>query len=118
MFAVADVDKRRDGAAQVEQRVQLDGGFGALEMGPREQCQAQIDGRAVQGIDGVLELDAEVLLRIQSASGVNQRLGEVGVDAPVAHLIGIGERVTGDGGAKAHVIELVLLRAQADFDVT
>jgi hypothetical protein len=44
-LAVADEDERWDGAAQVEQGVQFDGGLGRAERRPREYRQAQIDRR-------------------------------------------------------------------------
>ena len=46
-----------------------------------------------------------------------RRLREVGVDAPVAHFVGVGQRAARNAAANAHVIELVALRAQARFDV-
>ncbi len=48
--AVADLDDRRDGAAQIEQRVEFDGGLGALEGGPGEELETEVDGRGVEGI--------------------------------------------------------------------
>ena len=44
-------------------------------------------------------------------------LREVGVDAPVAHRVGIGQGVARDAAANAHVIELARLRSQTRFDV-
>ena len=44
-------------------------------------------------------------------------MGEVAEDAPVAMLVGIGQRGAGDTTTKAHVIELGLLSPQADFDI-
>jgi len=46
-FAVADVNKRGDRAAQVQQGVQLHGGLGRAKRRPVEQAQAQIDGGGV-----------------------------------------------------------------------
>ena len=57
-LAVADVDEGGDRAAQVQQRVQLDGRLGRAKRRPVEQAQAQVDGGGVQRIDGVVELDA------------------------------------------------------------
>jgi hypothetical protein len=44
-------------------------------------------------------------------------LGEVANDAPVARLVGIGQRRAGDTTTKAHVIELGSLSSQAGFDI-
>ena len=43
-LAIADMDKRRDIATQIEQRVQLDRCLGRAERCPREHRQTQIDG--------------------------------------------------------------------------
>lgn len=91
-FTVCNVDKAGDLAAQVEQGVQFDSRLGGLEFGPREHRQAQIDGGGIESVNGLLEFDAEVITRIQAARDDDERLGEVGVDAPIARLIGVGER--------------------------
>ena len=92
-FAVADVDERRDIAAQVQQRVQLDGRLGRAKRRPRKYRQAQVDGAGIQSIDRVFQIDAKRFCGVQTAGDGDQRLGEVGVDAPVAHRVGIGQRV-------------------------
>ena len=46
-LALRDVDEARDTAAQVEQGVQLDRALGLAELRPREQREAQVDGRRV-----------------------------------------------------------------------
>ena len=61
-LAVGDVDEGGDAAAQVQQRVQLDGGLGRAKRRPREQGQAQIDGGGVERVDGFVQLDAEGLV--------------------------------------------------------
>jgi hypothetical protein len=42
---------------------------------------------------------------------------ELGIDAPVAHRVGIGQGVARHGATDAHVVELAGLGAQACFDV-
>ena len=68
--------------------------------------------RGIQRIDRVFQIDAE---RFSSAyrrrAMRDQRLGKVGVDAPVAHLVGIGQRrATNTASSKSHVVELAGLR--------
>ena len=58
-LAVADVDEGRDVAAQIEQRVQFDRRLGRAKWRPRKHRQAQIDGRRVERVDGLLQIDAE-----------------------------------------------------------
>jgi len=46
-LAIADVQKRGDVAAKVQERVQLDGRLGRAKRGPRKHRQAQVDGGAI-----------------------------------------------------------------------
>ena len=88
------------------------------EMRPRKHRQAQIDGRRVQRVDGVRQIQPEVLAGIQlSCAWAISRCAKVGVDAPVARLVGIGQRRAPNRLAKAHVIELGRLRRQTGLDV-
>jgi hypothetical protein len=61
------MQKRRDIAAQVDLRVQLDGCLGALKVSPRKQCQAQIDGGGVERVGRVLEVSTERLASVELA---------------------------------------------------
>ena len=84
---------------------------------PGEDREAEVDGGRVEGIDGVVELEAEAVLGIERPGDADQRLGEVGMDAPVAPLVGVGQGGAGDAPADAHVVELGVLGAQAGLDV-
>jgi len=64
-LAIGDVDERRNIAAQVQQRMQLDRRLVPPESGPRKQRQAQIDGRRIQRIQALVQLDAYGLAGIQ-----------------------------------------------------
>ena len=54
---------------------------------------------------------------VKFAGDGNESLCEVGMNAPVTCLVGIGQSAARYGTANAHVIELVALRTQARFDV-
>ena len=84
---------------------------------PWKHRQAQVDGGRVQRVDGVVELQPQVLVAIQGASDANHGLRERGVDAPVPAPIGVGERVARHPTTDTHVIELVLMSAQTRFDI-
>src|SRR5450631_2143787 len=60
---------------------------------------------------------AKGFVDIQLASDADQALREVGVDAPVARGVRIGQRIARDLTADTHVVELLGLRAQTRFDV-
>ena len=76
--------------------MQLDGSLGLAEVGPRKHGETQVDGGGIQGVDGVLQLQTKILVHVEFAGGLNQRVGKIGVDAPVAHLVGVGKVVAGD----------------------
>ena len=57
--AGGNANKGRNRAAQIEKCVQLDGGFVLAEMRPGEEGQAQIDGRGIQSVHRLVQLDAE-----------------------------------------------------------
>jgi len=116
-LAVRDVDEAWDVAAQIEQSVHLHRRLGGAKVCPWKQRQAKIDGGRVQSIDRVGQLQAQAFVGVELARLGNQPVGELRVNAPVARLVGIGQRRSPDRLAKAHVVELRGLRRQADFDI-
>ena len=86
-------------------------------MRPRKQRQAQVDSGRVQSIDRVGQLQAQAVVGIKVPRLGDQPVGELRVNAPVAQLVGIGQRRTPHRFAKAHVVELRGLSRQADFDI-
>jgi hypothetical protein len=62
-LAIADVQKRWDVAAEVQEGVQLDGRLGRAKRGPRKHRQAQVDGAGIERVDPQVWL-ADVLDRI------------------------------------------------------
>ena len=91
-FAVRNVDEARDVAAQVQQRMHLDRRLGRAEMRPRKDRQTKVDGRRIERIDRVGEVETQILVGVQPSRLDDQALGQLRVNAPVARLIGIGQR--------------------------
>jgi len=116
-LAVADVDERRNGAAQVQQRVQLDGGLGRAKRRPVEQAQAQIDGGGIQCVDADVQFQHRRLLGIQRPGARDQSLSQCMVDAPVAQVQCIGQRRASWRRLQSHVKQLGLVGRQARLDV-
>ena len=116
-LAVGNVDKGRDVAAQVEQRMHLHRRLGCAERGPWKHRQAQIDGRRIQRVSRVLQLEAKAVVVVELPSVRDQVLGEGRMNTPVSRLVRIGQRRALDFLAKPHVIKLGGLRRQADLDV-
>jgi len=116
-LAVADVDEGWNVAAQVEQRMHLDGSFGGAEMSPRKDAQAQVDGGCVECVDRLLQFDRKAVAGIKPPGGLDQAHRKIHVDTTVALLVGIGQRALGDVSSDNQVIELGLVGAQAGFDI-
>ena len=115
--SLPSLDERRDVATQVQERVQLDSRLGRAKRSPRKDRQTQVDGAGIQSVDRVVEIDAKRFCGIKTTGNGDERLGKVGVDAPVAALVGIGQSTARHPALDAHVVQLARLRTQARFDV-
>ena len=104
-FAVADEDERGNVAAQIEQRMKLHGGLGGSERRPRKYRQAEIDCGRIQRVDGVVEFKRQWIVGVEPPRDADQVLGEIGIDAPVAHRVGIGQSITRNRAAETEMIE-------------
>jgi hypothetical protein len=117
-LVVGDVNKRGDGAAQVQQSVQFDGGLVRAKRCPRINRQTQIYLRGVESINRCVQVDGQGVLRIQGPRHGDQVLGKVGVDLPRSSGIGMGQGIARDSLAtQTHVIQTLGLGAQVDLDV-
>ena len=117
-LAVADVNERGDGAAQVQQGVQFDSRLVRAKRCPRINRQAQVYRRGIEGVDGGIQVDRQRVLGIQRARHGDQVLREVGVDLPRSSCIGIGQGVARNGlAAQTLVIQPLGLSTQIDLDV-
>ena len=86
-------------------------------MRPGKQTEAQVDGGRVQRIGGCVQVHAEAFLRVKLAGLEHQPLRQLGIDAPVAALVGFCQGGTPNGRAEAHGVELGGLCAETGFDV-
>src|SRR2546425_5316873 len=116
-FSLSNLHNRRDQPAQIHLRVQFDGGIATAIVRPREHGETQIDDRGVERVHGISEVDGERFVHVEVARGPNEASREVGVDAPVAGLVRLGQRRPRDARADAHVIELRLYGAKTRFDI-
>ena len=116
-FSFCDLDKRWDRIPQIEQRMELDGGLVFPEYRPGKKRQAQIDRCGIEGINGLLKFEPEIVVGIKIASLMNEDLGKVGVDPPVASLVSVGQSTSRHPAAESHVIEFHRHRSQASLDI-
>ena len=84
-------DLHRNRPAQVELRVQLDARFGRAELGPGKKLQGQVDGRRVQRVDRLVQLQSEILAGIKSSRPFDQSRGQILPQSPVALFVGFGQ---------------------------
>jgi hypothetical protein len=98
--------------------MELDGSLCFAKRGPVEQAQAKIDGGGVQRVDRVLEFEPQVLVQIKFASAPDQNRSQVGPNAPVARLVGIGQGGAMNAVAKAHGVKLAGVGTQRHLDVS
>jgi len=104
-FAAGNTDEGGNVAMQVEQRMHLDRAFVLAEPGPRKQRKAQVDGGRVQRVQALVQFDADRIGDVKRPRDVDQNLSEVGEDAPVMRVVGVGQRGARHPAVKAHVIE-------------
>jgi hypothetical protein len=116
-FAVADVNKDRDIAAQVEQRMQFDRCFGTPKRRPGKDRQTQVDRRGVERVHRLFQIDTKGIVGVELASHADQSLREVGIDTPIPNFVRIRQSAARDAAANPHVIKLLAMRAQARFDI-
>ncbi len=116
-FPMSDADHTRNRASQVHLGVKFDGAFVLSKRGPREEGETQIDGRGIQGISRLMELESEILVHIQLSGHSDQQMSEVGVDPPIPFFVGIGQRASRNSASDPGVIKLGLHSPQACFDI-
>src|SRR5205085_2195792 len=114
-FSVSDIDEDRNDALDIDHRVQFYSALRTTEAGPREQRQAQIDGRGIECINTGVEIQSQIRIGIQRLRLFDQALSKIGIDSPVASLISVGQSGSFDQGAKTGAIEMSPMRIQTHF---
>ena len=84
---------------------------------PTETPKGKGDRRGIQRIDRVGKIDAKWLVCIKASGDADHPLREVGIDAPVASGIRLGQGVASDLTPDAKMIKLGALRPKAGFDM-
>lgn len=116
-FPAGNVDKTGNVAAQIDQGVKLDGRLAFAKAGPGEELQTEIDRCRIEGVNCLVEIDGQGFARIEFAGVGNEDGSEIGIDAPVSGLVGLGQSIAGNRSADAHVIQFGLDGIEAGFDI-
>ena len=104
-------------ALQGQPRMQFDRRLVSPKRGPRKEREAQINGGRVQCIGRRLEFKVERLIGVERGGLLDEEVGKVSKNTPVAVFIGVGQGAAGRGLADAGVIELGAEGRQTGFDV-
>src|SRR5450631_190084 len=115
--ASGDNDDGGKVALEREQGVEFDGGLVLPKRSPRKEREAEVNGGGVQRIGGGLEFKTERFIGVKRGGLLDEDLGEIGKDAPVAIFIGIGQRAAGGGLADARVVEFGAEGRREGFEV-
>ena len=107
-FSVGNHDNRRNASPQIEERMQLYRTLPFAKQRPGEKRKTQIDRGGIQGVDGLIQFDSEGFSGVEASGFANEDMSEVGIDAPIADLVGMGKGVAGYLSANPQMVELLL----------
>ena len=116
-LSVADMNEGWNASSQVQEGMKLDGGLALAEVGPRKHRKTKIDSGGIECIHSLVEFDSEIVVDVETSSSMDKRLSKVGINAPVAYLVGVGQGVSRNLSANAHMIKLALLSTKTSLDV-
>jgi len=116
-LSMSDADYARNRASQIHFGMEFDSPFVLPKRGPWKKGETQIDCRGIQGISRLVQLQSEILVRIQLSGHSDQHMSEVGVDMPIPFFVGVGQRASRDSASNSCVIKLGLHGPQACFDI-
>ena len=108
-----DEDAGWDWPPQIDLRVHLDPGFGCSEIRPWKECQGEIDGRGVQSVNRVLDIEPEVLPGVERTGFAHEGLGQILPEPPVALFVGIGQSRFGQRLPEAQMVAGMRPRIEA-----
>lgn len=117
-FSLGNMKKCRDVAAQIQQRVDFDGGLRLAEPRPRKQGETKIDHRRVESVEGVIEFDSKRIVGMERPCDTDQGLRAICNYRPIPILVGIGQCRARNCSAEAHVVELAAHGMEARFDIS
>ena len=103
--------------AQIDLSMKLDARLGLTEIGPREKRQRQVDGRGVERVDRVVQIQTKILARIERSGLFYQTLGKILPDSPISCFVGIGESGFCNKFGEPEVIECFGTGVEASSDV-
>lgn len=117
-FSRGDDHHRRNVSMQIQKGMEFDCPLAFPELGPGEKRQTEVDGGRIQGIDGLIQLDAEGIGGVKLSGFCDEDLSEIGINPPIPVLICVGKGIAGDLPSDAQVIKPGLGRTQTGLNIS
>ena len=117
LAGIGDVNAGGNRTAQIDLGMHLDSRLGSAEVGPREECQGEVDSRGVQCIDRVGQFQAKIFSCVERSGFSHQNLGQVFPKSPVPLLVGVGKRRFGYRFAKTQMVKSLRLGVQTSGNI-
>jgi hypothetical protein len=87
-------------------------------MGPGKNRKTEIYCSGVECINCIVEFDSYFVVHIEFACNLDKRMSKVGINSPIAKVVGIEQSIAGDATTDANMVKLVLLFLESDLYVT
>ena len=66
----------------------------------------------------MLQLDTKVFVGVKTSRLGNQDLSKIGIDPPMADLVGMSQGIARNFSSKAHMIEFLVIAPEAGLDIS
>ena len=90
-FAIGNADKRGDVARRSNSVCIFTAALCRRNLAQGNSERHRFDGGRVQSVETLIEIHADRIAGVQRPRDANQDLGEIGIDPPVARLVGVGQ---------------------------
>src|SRR5258706_9779561 len=113
-----DFNRGGQGPAQVQLDVKLEGGPRKIKARPGAKMQPPIKDAGVPSVKGLGQLTLQRIVHIETAGLAPKTFRQSGGHAPVARMIGVGQRAAAHRLGQPQVVEMSAARIKAGLNVT
>lgn len=117
-LSVADMDKRRYVAPQIQKCMHLHSCFGLAKQRSIEQAQTKIYGCRVQGINSRVQIRMHLFFGVELSCSNNQAHRQIVIDAPIARVQSIRQGGFVGDALDTHVIKLGSICSKTNLDIS
>ena len=115
---LGDMDTCGDGATKIDLSMQFDPGLGLSEGCPRKESQGEVDGRRVQCIHAVVQIDIQLFSFVKLTCFADQPLGDTFPNSPISGFVGIGQGGLRQRPGEAQMVQSFGLGVEAIDDIS